>query len=1695
MKSGKFKRVLITVLCMMLLTGLSPSTVSAAWNNVTYDKDTFGTNGYYNVISQKDYVLVPGAATETEMVLNNADGTRRQVLHIIEVDPSNPDVSIVPGYNQIDKDVTQEANWSHKELTEMAAYYESNLGYNIVGGMNTDLYYDTYAPRILVYNGEDLSVKGKTSPSSSILYVFQEEDGSVSCDVKAYKKAEFDSYLASGRLLHAVSVSFGMVVEDGELVNKTELREGGSSDAARSMVGVKEDGTLVICMNDGRGANNSEGLSGTFEEGEVMLALGCEWAANCDGGGSSTFLTKRAGEETFTMRSVPCDGAQRPTAHGIFVASNVGPTGELDVVDIASDYEYFAPGTEYTFGAEALDTHGYAMDMPENVAWTLSDDTYGTIEDGTFVSNGKKGKVDVQVLVAGEVVGSKTIKIADPEVFKLSATSTVVPYSTAEKVRTITLPIVATIGEDNVYYDDNVVSVSLSNEKAGTLEGFAFTATSDTSVERVDITVTYKDKSLVYAVEFGKGSEVIFDFEDGDKAGFMGFEEAKKWSKENGVNNTLVGSAPLAGQFNEYLSSKTFVATTENGGQVRNGNNALAWKLDNTDAAFASWSYNVLFNTGETIVLRDVENGMKATTLGMWVYIPEGAPGLAFQSQFYVKNADGSYSCKQDHFMFTSAATGKQTNLNSATEADIPESRWVYASIDISKYDYLCTPVATDEGNSRSPSFIRTYVKPTTPAELTFYIDDITLDYSSAVDDRVLPTISNIAYATADTAVTLENGAKIDGNKMAFSANVNDNAALDKTSGKIYVDGVEVNASISGNVLSCKDVQLLSGEHTVTFEVKDELGNPAKVTRTFTVTGDADITVTGHNDSGKTPMAQSIYYVDITAKDLTAVNKVSTQLKLHNANTWETEGAVAANGFDATFDYNEVSGLLTVTVTKEDGKKVTADDNVLVSIPVRVWTYDRYNYVTEKPIPVSEMGNKPVVNVDCEVVYGEVTLEGKAAAPFGGSINVATELTTISSPYHEHDAELTVLNKKPTAKEYGYENRTYCETCASVIDWGTILEPVNHNYELIDGKFVCKDADCEEVYEAGTGIFQMNGEIYYAISNTLIEGWQQIGDDWYYFNPASSSEPYKAAKGKLRWCGINFVMGDDGKLTSGVWDESEYGTRYYNGPNCYRALKGSNVWWQEIDGKTYGFGYDGFRYEGTVILKEGYIASSVVHEFDENGVYIGQNHETGLKEIKGTEYYIVDGTLTYAGVIEIEDNKFMYIGSDFKPLKGTTCTIKKEKTNGLLPAGTYNIDENGYFILKQGFVDGIYYENGQPCHKGLYQNDDGTFCYIGAGGKMLTGAQYIVSGKLNGYFGAKAGVYYFDENGVMRDKEIYEGVYYENGQPFHKGMYQDENGDIYYIRSYGKVTTGAYAITSNRMNGFFDNKSGVYYFDDNGVIRHEEIYNGVYFENGQPFHKGMYQDENGDIYYIRSYGKITTGAEYITANRMNGFFDNKEGVYYFDDNGVIRHEEIYNGVYFENGQPFHKGMYQDENGDIYYIRSYGKITTGAEYITANRMNGFFDNKEGVYYFDDNGVMRHEEIYNGVYFENGQPFYKGMYQDENGNIYYIKSYGKVTTGAYAISGSKMNGFFDNKAGVYYFDDNGVMRHEEIYNGVYFENGQPYHKGVFKDENGDIYYIKSYGKVATGMYTVTEKYTNGIIPAGTYDFGENGKLIAK
>ena len=1480
------KKILAIALAVLMIVSVLPLSVMAS------DFDTSVSGDYYKVISENKYNLAPGA-TETELIVNNAEGNDRKVVHYFEVDTKNENIEVLPGYYGIDKldpdnlaldgidDKSQ--YWKAEQLTKTVAYYEG-MGYNVVGAMNTALAYDSDAPYgYMVWNGVVLGSPEVHPGADTYLAI----DAEGNCELRTMNTP------LNGTEVTAISANFGWLVKDGKYVSYTK-EERSSSDASRSMIGIKADGTLIFCQVDGRNAPISTGLS-NYEMGEMMLSLGCVNAVNCDGGGSSTFVSKREGESETTMRSVPSDGSERATINSAIIVSKAKATGEFDHAVLDSEYDYYAPLTSATMLVKGVDAAGSPAELPtDGISWALSDDSFGTVADGVFTSNGKKGDVTVKMLYNGEVVGEKVIHVVDPDVFALALDETVLPYG-----KTMTIDFACTYGEDDwAVCVDGAYALTLSDVNAATINGNVLVAPTNESITGVNVTATYIPNPAVtdmLKVTYGKGSEIIWNFENNDTNGFMGFVDAKQWSIDNGINNSLVGSAPLAGQFNEQLSSKTFVSTEV----VKNGNYALAWSVDNTDADFAGWSYNVLFNVGETIVLRDVANGKNATALGMWLYIPEGAAGLAFQSQLYTYKkkigvgADGKdvtdycnpddegafVSCVQDHFMFTTKS-GVRKNLNSCTEAEIPESRWVYASIDISKYDYLCTPIATDETNSRSPSFIRTYVKPTAPAVHTFYIDDITLDYSSAVDDRVLPTITEVSYTTQDESKALDNGVVINGNSMAFSAVVADNIKLDNATGKIYVDGnVLSNVAVSGKYLTTtENVVLTSGVHTVKFEIKDTLGNAAIVSRTLTVAGDAAITLGGHNDSGKMPEYDSIYYVDINVADIANINKLTTELKLQTANTWEPQGIVVANGFKATYSLNATNDILTLVVERISNTLTASADETLVSIPVRLWSWNGVNNVTGKAIaPETQFatGYCPVVTVDCKVLTGTVEfVNSEYLGSFGGSISVATKINDDVYEWHVHDAELVALpDVEATCTTNGYYGRTYCEGCASVIDWGTIVEATGHDYKLVNDELIC--VNCNEKLNY-TGLYK-DGDLYrYFIVGNVKTGWILIGNDWYYFRYTTKA----AQPGYYVVNGMKYHFEQDGKLTTGVWEETENGWRYHYGPGwCGKG-------WAEIDGNKYYFDANGCRIEGIFCLRVMFTHDPIWYEFDENGVLLGQLDYTGFFDFEENTYYLTEGVGALG--LKFIDGDYYYFHTTSGIMAADEYTYVYE-TNGLLAEGAYYFDATGKKVdPKNGIVSengGLYYYvNGKLQKNAGMIEIDGDYYFVRSNGKLATGAYNTYNN--NGLM--PDGVYYFDpETGKMM--ELKNGIVAENGGLYYyvdsvlqtgAGMIEID-GDYYFVRSNGKLATGAYNTYNN--NGLMPD--GVYYFDpETGKMM--ELKNGIVAENGGLYYyvdsvlqtgAGMIEID-GDYYFVRSNGKLATGA-YNTYNN-NGLMP--DGVYYFD---------------------------------------------------------------------------------------------------------------------------------------------------------------------------------------------------------------------
>ena len=1683
-----------------------PIASSKGWFN------TGVTNDYYNIISEKHYGLVPGA-DEAEIILNNIDGTRRQVVHVFKVDGSK--VDILPGYYGIDKDVTQKANQTDAKVTETAAYYEDVLGYDLVGGMNIALAYDCNAPySFLIYEGKVLQDLNSTDP------LMNQHSGKCSTYLAIYKDGSCELRSASepydGNEWHAVGANFGWLVKDGELVTKTVERT--TSPASRSMLGILPDGSLIMCMADGRGANDSVGLS-TYEMGEFMLALGCVNAVNGDGGGSSTFISRREGEANLTMRSAPSDGSERPTLHSVFLAKKKGmEPGIFDHVNIEAEYDYFVPSTTYTFGAVAIDTTGVEMAMPEGGVWSLADDSFGTIENGTFVSNGTLGEVTVQYTVNG-TTAEKTVTVTNPVVAKFTVESTVLPYG---KSTPLEMNVWAdTVGEYPMYFQVDSFNWSLSDDAAATLDldAMKLNGTTDESVSGVTVWAEYKHaqmEKLALVVAYGKGSEVIFDFEDGDVSDWMGFDEARQWSIENGVNNTLVGDNPLAGQFSSQVDGYTGLATAENG-QVKNGKHALAWTVDNTDADFAGWTYNVLFNVAdEPLVLRDVANGKNATALGMWLYIPEGATGLAFQSQLYVPYAGGGYSCKQDHFMFETVS-GVRKNLNSCTEADIPQSRWVYATIDISKYDYICMPVSTDESNSRSPSFVRTYIKPTAPAVHTFYIDDITLDYSSAVDDREAPVIGEILYATADEAVKAE-AAVIKANTMSFSATVSDynknNAVgLNEETAQIYVDGNVVDTVFSGGYMTAENVSLENGSHVVTFEIADNLGNYAQSSASFTVAASEEkglVYVTAHNDSGKPAEVDSVYYLDIKTTDISQVDNVEVNVKLNSANMWELEHMIVAPGYTAEYeilsadlgyslmaiapDIHSTDNVAVVTITKTGDCTLTGEQT-LVSMPIRLWSWNEESsgITAEKQFAT---GYCPIVTIDYDVLMGYVETTDGEVIPFGGSDSIATMINDTENPWHVH--EVVALEDKPgTCQEAGYTGRTYCYGCTSVIEWGTDSAVTEHNYQIVGNKQVCINDGCgHEIF--GTGLVEVAGKKYYMIAGNLQTGWQSFGADGYCYADPTTYEVYAGCEFVVD--GLTYTANEEGLMLGGAWDVNFIGRRYSYGPKYYTRC------FQTIDGEEYYFAeYTGYALTGYQAITENRNDPNAKvrwYHFAEDGKLIERMTMTGVLDTGNGLFYMEDGCVAFSGMVKVGDD--YYCSSD----KNGTVLTGKQYVGSYIMANSKNPLPNGYYEfaedgkLLQGIVvkeDGTYYyEMGKPAEAGWVKDGDDYYVF-GEGGKAMVGrnwvGSYLTQTSKDPY---KSGSFIFDKNGKLANgiAEANDGWYYcEAGVGKAAGLLCID-GQYYYADNGGKLATGNIWVGTYPSNGLLPR--GYYEFGTDGLMLEGivEKEDGVYYyEQGKPVATGWLKV--GDDYYVFGEGgKAVTGSNwigsYLTETSRDPY---KKGTFYFTEDGKLSAgivEKADGNYYYEAGMPKEAGLI-NLDGSYYLAEAGGKLATGRVWVGTYASNNLLP--RGYYEFGADGKMLQgvvEKADGLYYYDLGSTKYQGLIK-RDGEYYYVNTDGKLEIGRVWVGSYPCNGLVAK--GYYEFGADGAMLNgfETLEDGIYYYTmGNAKYIGL-KIIGSDLYYIDEGGKVVTGTVWVGTYASNGLIPKGNYTFDAEGKFV--
>ena len=321
MKTKALSKILALSLVMVMLVSTLPLNVFAA---SIYD-DSNGGSDYYNVISEKEWDLAPGI-TEYEQVLNNDDGTRRQVVHTAVVDVNNEYVKVIPGTKGM---WPEEGNYGTQSTSTQALEAEK-LGYgNVVVATNCSLSWYTEAyykqnPHLIgeplgysILDGQRYSnsryVEGKNGGGVQTIVVINYDYNPVTGEKrpdnmpKTWIRSSTDPL--TGWEEQAIPVLFGFLVKpdaNGKPVNQYPNNSAahGTGVASRTFVGVRADGSLVIAVSDGEQAPYSTGFT-SYEMAEYMIKMGCVIAANCDGGGSTTFCSQRPGEDLKVNRPSP----------------------------------------------------------------------------------------------------------------------------------------------------------------------------------------------------------------------------------------------------------------------------------------------------------------------------------------------------------------------------------------------------------------------------------------------------------------------------------------------------------------------------------------------------------------------------------------------------------------------------------------------------------------------------------------------------------------------------------------------------------------------------------------------------------------------------------------------------------------------------------------------------------------------------------------------------------------------------------------------------------------------------------------------------------------------------------------------------------------------------------------------------------------------------------------------------------------------------------------------------------------------------------------------------------------------------------------------------------------------------------------------------------------------------------------------
>ena len=484
-------------------------------------------NTYYKVFSNEFSTLAPGITQEIKYA-NTTDGYQ-MVYYIATADITRDDVNVFANYNNNDPSqgwamsrVIDQANAAQNKYgNPESEYYIEN--YNVIASTNGSGY-DMYTGQpggLLVMGGVEYH------PINSSGFFGILKDGTAVIGTTEEYKTIYKDKVQEG------IAGFGAtLIKDGKIVvSKTDTYF--NDRASRTAVGITKTGKVVLMVLDGRQEPFSCG--GSMEEiAQIMLEAGCVNAVNLDGGGSTTYVAKQVGDEELSLINRPSDGFARSVSTSLMMVSTAPSSTKFDHAVLETEYNYLTVGTSLKITPVGVSATGNATDLPEGAYWEVSNSRWGSItEDGVFTAL-RDGDVDVNLMLDGNVIGSKTMKIVTPD--NLYYSKSVIDAVYGAKVN---LPIVALYENKPVAVNENDITFTLSNEGAGAIDDFVFVGNETSGIKVVVVTAALAANSECTAeitINLYNQGEATFDFEQA-----TGGDRQLAWDRQ--VSNSITEDA------------------------------------------------------------------------------------------------------------------------------------------------------------------------------------------------------------------------------------------------------------------------------------------------------------------------------------------------------------------------------------------------------------------------------------------------------------------------------------------------------------------------------------------------------------------------------------------------------------------------------------------------------------------------------------------------------------------------------------------------------------------------------------------------------------------------------------------------------------------------------------------------------------------------------------------------------------------------------------------------------------------------------------------------------------------------------------------------------------------------------------------------------------------------------------------------